>query len=126
MALHETGSNSGNQNNSVRDVPRAQLEGRVFIHNDERLFIAPIVDISEEGCFVGQLTALTKGAKVRAVIKSQTLGQPIQIVGTVIRVETGNRTGVAISFEKLADEARKRIARLVSTSKSQEGLEEVA
>jgi len=126
MALHETGSGSGNQNNTVRDMPRATVEGRVFIHNEERLFIAPIVDISEGGCFVGQLTALTKGAKIRAVIKSQTLGQPIQIVGTVIRVETGNRTGVAIGFTDLPDEARKRIARLVSTSKSQEGLQEVA
>lgn len=126
MALHETNSNNGDSNNTVRDTPRVTLEGRVFIHNDERLFIAPIVDINEQGCFVGQLTALTKGAKIRAVIKSQALGQPIQIVGTVIRVETGNRPGVAIGFTQLPDEAKKRIARLVATSKSQEGLEEVA
>lgn len=126
MALHETNSGNGDQNNTVRDMPRVAVEGRVFIHNDERLFIAPIVDINENGCFVGQLTALTKGAKIRAVIKSQALGQPIQIVGTVIRVETGNRPGVAIGFTELPDDAKKRIARLVSTAKGQEGLEEVA
>lgn len=127
MALFESNSGSGDQNNSVRDMGRVPVDGRVFIHNEEKLFIAPIVDISEAGCFVGQLTALAKGARIRAVIKSQTLGQPIQIVGTVIRVETGSRPGVAIGFTSLSDEARKCIARHVATAKkSQEGLEEVA
>jgi hypothetical protein len=125
MALHETGSGS-DQNNTVRDMGRVPVEGRVFIHDEEKLYIAPIVDISEAGCFVAQLTALKKGAKVRAVIKSQTLGQPIQIVGTVMRVETGNRPGVAIGFTNLSDEARKRIARHVASSKSPQKLGEVA
>ena len=125
MALHETGSGS-DQNNTVRDMARVPVEGRVFIHDEEKLFIAPIVDISEAGCFVGQLTALTKGTKIRAVIKSQTLGEPIQIVGTVMRVETGTRPGVAIEFTSLSDDARKRIARHVTASKSQQKLEEVA
>jgi Tfp pilus assembly protein PilZ len=126
MALYETGGSGSAQHNAVRDMGRAPVEGRIFIHDEEKLYIAPIVDISEAGCFVAHLTALTIGAKVRAVIKSPALGSPIQIVGTVMGVETGNRSGVAIGFTKVSDEARKRIARHVASSKSSQQLGDVA
>lgn len=104
---------------SVRTQIRVEVTGRVFVHNDEKLFIAPLVDLSEGGCFIGQLTSLKQGAKIRAVIKCPALEQPIQILGQVIRVENGARVGAAVSFTRIASDAQRKIVRLVQKMKDQ-------
>jgi len=97
-----------------RVFARATLTGRVLIHDDNRLFIAPLANLSSGGIFVSQLVGLSQGAHVRVVIKSPRLGAPVQAVGRVVRVETGPRKGLAVAFESIDPVFRQTIQKCVT------------
>jgi PilZ domain len=85
--------------NQARRYPRHEVSGKVFIHNEEHIFIAPLNNIGRGGLFVDKLVSLEIGQKVKVVIKSASLLVPIQATGTVIRVETEGRAGTAVEFD---------------------------
>ena len=55
--------------NRARAFPRANLPGRVYIHDEERLFIAPLDNISAGGIFIEGLTSFPQGRDVKIVVK---------------------------------------------------------
>ncbi|NBT59312.1 PilZ domain-containing protein [bacterium] len=85
--------------NEARKHPRHALTGKVLIHNEDHLYIAPLNNIGRGGVFVDRLVSLVVGEKVKLVIKSAHLVVPIQATGTVIRVETEDRIGSAVQFD---------------------------
>ncbi len=97
-----------------RAFTRIGIKGRVYIHDDLRLFIAPIRNISEGGLFIHGLTTLQVGKTVRLVIKSTELSQTIQAKGTVVRIENQSRQGSAIQFQDLPSSSRNAIQRCVA------------
>jgi len=78
---------------------RRSLPGRVFIHDEEQIFIAPLNNLSRGGLFMDKLVSLEVGQKVKIVVKSHALPQPIHARGTVVRVEMENRWGTAVEFD---------------------------
>lgn len=120
----KSGGNSSNssvmdftspQTKKVRAYPRVTVPGRVFIHNQDKLFIAPLGDISQGGAFIEQLVSIPEGALVRVVIKSPKLTAPVQAMGRVIRVIDGpERRGIAICFTQLMGNSREVISLCVS------------
>jgi len=85
--------------NQPRKHTRHEIIGRVFIHNDEHLYIAPLNNISLGGVFVDKVVSIEVGQIVRVIIKSPALGEPIQAIGKVVRVETTSRLGTAVEFD---------------------------
>ena len=85
--------------NQNRRYPRYEVSGKVFIHNEEHIFIAPLNNVGRGGLFVDKLVSLEIGQKVKVVIKSASLLVPIQATGTIIRVETEGRAGTAVEFD---------------------------
>jgi len=85
--------------NLQRKYPRVSLNGRVFIHDQEHIFIAPLNNVSRGGVFVDKLIALEPGHRVKVVIKSNELSSPLQASGVVIRVENEKRQGSAVEFD---------------------------
>ncbi len=90
----------------ARRDPRAKVRGQVIIHNEARLFIAPLDDISAGGVFVSSLTSLPPGSEVKIVVKGPGFSSPVQASGVVVRVDKGARKGIAVQFT-LIDEASK-------------------
>ncbi|MFM8269796.1 MAG: PilZ domain-containing protein [Pseudomonadota bacterium] len=87
------------KSNEARKHPRYQINGKVFIHNEEHIFIAPLRNIGRGGLFIDKLVSLGLGEKIKVVIKSKSLSVPVQATGTVIRVETEGHIGTAIQFD---------------------------
>lgn len=85
--------------NEARRHPRHSVSGKVFIHNEDHLYIAPLNNIGRGGLFVDKLVSLGVGEKVKVVIKSVNLLVPIQATGTIVRVETDQRLGSAVAFD---------------------------
>ncbi len=102
------------QSGTTRVFPRAVLGGRVFIHDEEKLYIAPIQNISAGGVFINQLVMFPKGKTVRLVIKATRLAAPVQATGTVVRVENNGRSGLAVEFKSIATRDREAIQKFVS------------
>ena len=96
---------------------RARVSGEVLIHDDERLFIAPLDNISAGGVFVDQLVAMSVGKTVRIVVKSPKLEQPVQAVGTVVRIEKDGRHGLAVEFTSINSRDREIIQNCVFESR---------
>lgn len=82
-----------------RLYPRVKATGRVFIHDQEHIFIAPINNVSRGGIFVDKLVALEVGHQVKVIIKSDDFSSPLQASGKIIRVENDKRQGSAIQFD---------------------------
>ena len=78
---------------------RRALPGRVFIHDEEQIFIAPLNNLSRGGLFMDKLVSLEVGQKVKIVVKSHALPEPIHAHGTVVRVEMEKRWGTAVEFD---------------------------
>lgn len=97
----------------LRVFQRAQLPGRVIVHDDTQLFIAPLENISAGGLFIDQLMNIPSGKSVRVVVKSPRLESPIQATGTVVRVERDDRKGLAIEFTSISSRARETIQNCV-------------
>jgi len=106
----------------LRVFQRAQVKGRVIVHDDTQLFIAPLDNISAGGLFIDQLMNIPSGKQVRLVVKSAKLESPVQATGTVIRVERDNRQGLAIEFTSISSRARETIQNCVFESRMEKVL----
>ena len=95
---------------------RANVPGHVYIHNDERLFIAPLNNISAGGVFIDGVTTIPVGNQVRVVVKSPNLENAVQAKGTVIRVEKSTRRGLAVQFSGITTDARESIQSCVHSN----------
>jgi c-di-GMP-binding flagellar brake protein YcgR len=104
---------------------RVTLKGQVLIHDENRLFIAPLNNISAGGVFIDELTVLPIGGEVRVVVRSPRLENPIQAVGTVVRVEDRLRHGIAVEFTTISSEARECIQNCVFESRVEKVLKVV-
>lgn len=99
--------------NRARQFVRAAMVGRVYIHDENQLFIAPLNNISAGGLFIDGLTDIPCGQTVKVVIKSPSLAEPVQAEGSVVRVETAARKGLAVQFSRISESAQTIIARSV-------------
>ena len=88
---------------------RMEVNGSVYIHNDEHLYIAPLKNLGAGGAFVGSLISLLEGSLVRVTIKSPHLDAPVQAVGKVVRVENDSRRGLAVQFTSISTRSKKAI-----------------
>ena len=80
-----------------------------MIHNEERLFIAPLVNISAGGLFVSHLVTLPVGSEVKLIVKGERFSQPVQAEGTVVRVDTEHRLGLAVQFTQISEQSKEAI-----------------
>lgn len=85
--------------NEPRKYPRFELKGRVFVHDQEHIYIAPLNNVSRGGVFIDKLVSLEPGHRVKLVIKSSELNSPLQATGVIVRVENQSRMGSAIEFD---------------------------
>ncbi len=113
-----------------RVFPRADFPGRVYVHDADKLYIAPLINISASGIFVKDITSIPCGTEVKLVIKSPSLARSIQARGDVVRVEKGkNRHGLAVHFTDIASDTKSVIEKSVEVSHldgTQELLREIA
>ncbi|MCB0418576.1 MAG: PilZ domain-containing protein [Bdellovibrionales bacterium] len=96
----------GTGTNKQRAFQRVNLPGRVYIHDENRLFIAPLNNISAGGLFIDGLTTIQEGAEVKIVVKSPTLQRSIQACGRVVRVEKAGRVGLAVQFNTITKDTQ--------------------
>lgn len=108
--------------NRARAFKRAPMAGRVFIHDEDRLYIAPLNNLSAGGFFVDYLVNIPEGAEVRVVIKSSRLAAPVQAVGTVVRVEDAERRGLAVEFTSITKQSREIIQNGVAEARVESAL----
>ena len=94
----------------VRKHVRVEMSGKVFVHNAEQIFIAPLANISRGGIFIGKLVSLAVGETVKVVVKTPELARPIQATGVIVRVETEDRMGSAVHFDWIDPEAVEQLA----------------
>jgi c-di-GMP-binding flagellar brake protein YcgR len=106
----------------VRAFHRVAVRGHVMIHDDERLYIAPLENISAGGIFINQLISLPTGRMVRVVVKSSKLRAPVQAIGRVVRVEADNRRGLAVEFTSLSSQAKEVIQNCVFEARMENAL----
>lgn len=102
--------------------PRAGLTGQVIIHDDRNLYIAPISNLSAGGLFIEQLVNIPAGKQVKVVVKSDRLSTPIQIQGTVVRVERGGKRGLAVQFNEINADTKETIENFVFESRMETAL----
>lgn len=96
-----------------------------MIHDDEQLFIAPLNNLSAGGLFINDLTNLKQGCQVRVVIKSPKLDIAVQATGTVVRVESSQRRGLAIEFTSIDNRCREVIQNCVFEARTETALKVV-
>lgn len=92
--------------------PRVRISGQVMIHDEERLFIAPLSDISAGGVFVNQLVNIPLGRTVKVIVKGPNFEMPVQAEGTVVRVDkdkSSGRKGLAVQFTGISEMAKDAI-----------------
>lgn len=109
----------------LRVFQRAVIPGEVIIHDDNQLFIARLNNISAGGVFIEDLTMLPAGAQVRVVVKSPKLDAAVQATGTVVRIETSSRKGVAVEFTSISSKAREVIQNCVFETRMETALKVV-
>jgi len=85
------------------------MNAQVMIHDEERLFIAPLSDISAGGMFVSQLVSIPVGAVVKIVVKGPQWEAPLQVEGTVVRVDKKDRIGIAVRFTGISNATKDAI-----------------
>jgi c-di-GMP-binding flagellar brake protein YcgR len=106
----------------LRVFQRAKVTGLVFIHNEEHLYIAPLQNISAGGLFVDHLCDIPTGTHVRVVVKSPKLEIAVQARGHVVRIESGNRSGLAVEFTSISSRAREIIQNCVFETRMESAL----
>ena len=105
------------ENQRLRAYSRAYINGQVFIHNDNHLYIAPLNNISAGGLFVDKLCTLAEGSPVRVVVKSSKFPTPIQAKGNIVRVQKAGKSGLAVEFTSINQKAREVIQAVVFQNK---------
>lgn len=118
-------------NERKRSFVRADMRGQVIIHDSDRLFIAPLTNLSAGGAFIQSLVDIPVGKPIRIVIRSSQLQITFQAEGKVVRVEngaenSGKKGGLAVEFTQLSSEARIHILKTVSEIRLAEQLRAVA
>ncbi len=88
---------------------RAEVPGRVFIHDDLTLREAAIGNLSAGGVFLKDITGLSAGTPVRVTIKARGLAIPVQAMGRIVRVEATSRVGLAVEFTSISSQSRNSI-----------------
>ncbi len=114
------------ENTRMRVFQRAKISGQVIIHDEEHLYIAPIENISAAGVFIDQLEHFNEGSQVRMVVRSSHLNEPLQATGTVVRVQTGPKRGLAVEFTSISTRAREMIQNYVFESRLEATLKGVS
>ncbi len=103
--------------------PRVRITGQVMIHDEERLFIAPLSDISAGGVFVNHLVTIPLGRTVKVIVKGPRFEKPVQAEGTVVRVDkSSGRQGLAVQFTGISEVARDAIQACVFESRMEAAL----
>lgn len=121
--LNGTFQFNANIGSKFRVHPRAEMDGEVIIHDENRLYISSLNNISAGGLFVDHLTSIAQGRTVRVVIRSPRFREPVQAQGTVVRIEDAIvRRGIAIEFTKLSSEAKTAIQQCVSETRMESAL----
>lgn len=105
--------NKNLKENKKQKHPRISVKGIVYIHDDDHLYAAPLVNMSKGGMFLSQLTAINDSKAVKIVVKSDDLGVPFQATGKVVRVESDSRKGTAVEFISLKNEVKKLIEKRI-------------
>lgn len=98
---------------------RAAVSGSVILHDRTHWMIAPLINLSTGGIFVEGKTPLEKGCRVKLIVRSPGLDEPVQARGNVVRVEKGKRTGLAIEFTSLSSEDRRKISTYVRETRTE-------
>jgi c-di-GMP-binding flagellar brake protein YcgR len=122
MELNADNSFKTSEGQRLRVFERAAVVGHVIIHDEARLFIAPLVNLSAGGLFVDQLVSIPTGRPVRIVVKSPKLSHPVQAKGTVVRIEQKNRRGMAVEFTSISSRAREVIQNCVFEARMETAL----
>lgn len=73
-------------------------------------------DVSAVGCFLDTTTPIELGAHVAIAIFDRGRGSPIELVGEVQRVNTGNNPGIGIQFREVPDDWRTLVSALSRSS----------
>ena len=73
-------------------------------------------DVSAVGCFLDTTTPIEVGTDVAIAIFDRSRGSPIELVGEVQRVNTGNNPGVGIQFREVPDDWRTLVNALSRSS----------
>ena len=113
-------------NTRLRVFQRASIPGQVIIHDEEHLYIAPLQNISAAGLFIDQLEHFNEGSQVRMVVKSSRLAEPVQATGTVVRVQSAGKRGLAVEFTSISTKAREMIQHYVFESRLENTLKGVS
>ena len=106
----------------LRVFQRAYVEGDVILHDGERVYVAPLQNLSAGGLYVEELDAIAPGTQVRIVIKSSRLAAPVQATGTVVRVDNNGKHGSAVEFTSISSRAREIIQNCVFESRMESTL----
>ena len=113
------------KHNRLQVFKRAEVTGEVFIHNDDSLFQASIVNLSAGGVFLNRLMAYDTNTPVRVVIKARGLPTPIQAIGKVVRVEREKKQGMAVEFTSISRQSREQIQNCVLANRMKTALKSV-
>ena len=103
----------------LRVHQRALMDGHVYIHDESQLSMARLSNISAGGFYAGDARSFLMGSEVRLVIKSPKLAEPVQAVGTIVRVEEG---GFAVAFTSISPKYQHMIQRSVFECRMEETL----
>ncbi len=101
---------------------RAKIQARVYIHDNERLYIATTEDLSISGTFISGPLPFTPGQPVHVVIKLPKVDTAIQLQAVVVRVESRGQSGIGIQFTKIDENAHKLIQKCVWQTLVEEAL----
>lgn len=97
-------------------APRASIQGRVIVHNNNQLVIGLGVNISTTGIFVETRDEIfTLGEKLKLSVRCDGIKNPFNVNVQVIRFNGDNRfpVGYGLKFENLEARIRDEIESLV-------------
>ena len=106
----------------LRVFQRVRIDGEVIVHDEERLHIARLQDISAGGLFIEDLNSIPPGKQVRLVIKSSKLQKAVQATGKIVRVEKELGNGSAVEFTSISSRAREIIQNCVFEQRMERAL----
>ncbi len=112
-----------------RASPRADIVVRVNYQNVDSLFSEFARNINDGGIFVETDTPQPIGTNVELEFKLPGAGQPIKVVGNVVRsvsadqVESDGIAGMGIEFENLDSDVRQQINEIIQKLRSNNATE---
>jgi hypothetical protein len=107
-----------------RKNPRAKFRKQVTAVEGNDSYMILCLDISVGGMRIEPVEGLAVGSKLNLAIQLSGPKEPVMVESTVVRDDGEN--GLALSFDWLSAESRRRIERLLVTLPSIEALQEDA